>query len=88
MALFVAELLQGTGQAMNIKWVIEGSSLTGPFCTAQGAVEVFLLCSAWKSDFISGTISQIGEPYVALATMVSIYDLHFAYLGYTNVLTD
>jgi hypothetical protein len=40
MALFVAEVLQGTGQAMNLKWVIEGRSHTGTFCTAQGALEI------------------------------------------------
>ena len=43
MALFVAEVFQGTGQAMNLKWVIAGESYTGDFCTGQGALEVFLL---------------------------------------------
>ena len=43
MALFAAEVLQGTGQAMNLKWVIKGRSYTGGFCTAQGALEISLL---------------------------------------------
>jgi hypothetical protein len=43
MALFVAEVLQGTGQAMNLKWVIKGQSYTGSFCTAQGTLEISLL---------------------------------------------
>jgi len=37
-ALFVAEVIQGTGQAMNLKWVIEGRADTGTFCTAQASL--------------------------------------------------
>jgi len=35
-ALFVAEIIQGLGHAMDLKWVIEGRAYTGTFCTAQG----------------------------------------------------
>jgi hypothetical protein len=43
MALFAAEVIQGIGQAMNLKWVIDGQSDTGTFCTAQGMLDVSFL---------------------------------------------
>jgi len=37
-ALFVAEVIHGIGQGMNLKWVFEGRAVTGTFCTAQGSL--------------------------------------------------
>jgi hypothetical protein len=38
-ALFAAEVIQGLGHAVSMKWVIEGKLNTGTFCTAQGIIQ-------------------------------------------------
>jgi len=38
-ALFFAELIQGLGHIVSMKWVIEGEVNTGTFCTAQGVLQ-------------------------------------------------
>jgi len=35
-ALFAAEVIQGLGRGISMKWVIDGEVNTGTFCTAQG----------------------------------------------------
>ena len=35
--LFFAEVIHGVGHALNVKWIIEGKTYTGTFCTVQGA---------------------------------------------------
>jgi len=38
-ALFAAEVIQGLGQAISMKWVIEGEVNVGTFCTTQGVIQ-------------------------------------------------
>lgn len=39
LALFAAEVIQGLGHAISMKWVIEGQVKTGTFCTSQGVIQ-------------------------------------------------
>jgi len=39
--LFIADVIQGVGQGVSLKWVIKGEVYTGTFCTAQGALQQF-----------------------------------------------
>jgi len=52
LSLFVADLLQALGGAVNVKWIHELRVYRGTFCSLQG------------------TIQQLGEPAVALVTLV------------------
>ncbi|KII91648.1 hypothetical protein PLICRDRAFT_51784 [Plicaturopsis crispa FD-325 SS-3] len=52
LSLFAANFLQALGQMLGAKWVNDGKSEVGAFCTSQGVVQ------------------QLGEPVVALATLV------------------
>jgi len=38
-ALFAAEVIQGLGQAISMKWVIEGEVNVATFCTTQGVIQ-------------------------------------------------
>ena len=58
---------------MNLKWVIEGRANTGTFCTAQGALEVSSAQFKCNLTSLLGIVSQLGETYAALATLVNIY---------------
>lgn len=44
LSLFVADLLQAIGAALDVRWVQTGSVQTGGFCTAQGMSITRLMC--------------------------------------------
>jgi len=73
-ALFLGEVIMGIGHAMSLKWVIEGNTYTGGFCTAQGlmrqlgntyvalstiVIAVQTFTTVWWLQYLNRTISVI-----------------------------
>jgi hypothetical protein len=75
-ALFTAEVIQGMGHVLTVKWAIEGRGYTGDFCTVQGTFELYQLAARMTISPLV-VFQQLGEPGVALATLVSLeYGMH------------
>jgi hypothetical protein len=86
-ALFTAELMQGIGHAMELKWVIEGKADTGTFCTVQGITylghQKGISDSSFRAHAAAGrTCSCLGhtcEPQILELTG------HLIFLGLQNI---
>jgi hypothetical protein len=68
-SLFTADLIQGLGHGISLKWVIEGGLNVGTFCTVQG-----MLIMSSKIQYLTilpGVLRQLGDLSIALCTMVS-----------------
>jgi len=53
-SLFIAEVIQGLGHSLDLKWVIEGQLNTGTFCTTQGVLRQL---GAVVASLITSTIA-------------------------------
>ena len=60
---------------MNLKWVIQGRSSCGGYCTAQGTLSdtSFSIHTPHTNvSILKGVFQQIGAPAVALSSLVSL----------------
>jgi hypothetical protein len=69
-SLFMADLIQAGGMAMDAKWVNDGKVQTGTYCTAQGTICLFSGLVRVCQFILQGVLHQLGETGVAMSTLV------------------